>query len=264
MSDAWDKGRVWQPARPLNVPTCIILGDLSSPAKSVELSLPDGRVLTCRIRRHPGYRSMRITVRAGGQVMLSAPQRVSNRMLASFLKANSGWIMERVPAGRTLRAPNLLELTALGERWRIAYGPGRRASADAGVLLLPSDGWDEPAMRALRAWLVGRARSELGRVLERHSRETGLPYSRVSIRGQATRWGSYSSRGTVSLNYRLLFLEPELVTYVLLHELCHSRHMDHSAAFWALLQRVLPDTPRLRARLRSATRELPDWLELLA
>ncbi len=246
------------------MPACIILSVLSGLSNSLEVSLPDGRVLSCRIRRHPRYRSLRLTVRAQGQVLLSAPKRVSNRMISSFLDANSDWIMQRVPAAPQLSPPQVVRLAALGEHWRVEHGSQQRIVAKDGALHLPSEQWDAAAARALRGWLVGRARQELGRELARHSQVTGLPYSRMSIRGQATRWGSYSSRGTVSLNYRLLFLEPDLVGYVLLHELCHSRHMDHSPAFWALLERVLPDTQRLRTRLRAVTRELPDWLELLA
>ena len=97
--------------------------------------------------------------------------------------------------------------------------------------------------------------------LERLSCETGLRYAKVSIRGQRSRWGSYSSRGTISLNYKLLFLPSTLVRVVLLHELCHIREMRHSHAFWASLSALAPDLKSSRAELRSAWRYLPRWVQ---
>lgn len=98
----------------------------------------------------------------------------------------------------------------------------------------------------------------LGMLAERH----GLSYRRVQIRGQRTLWGSCSSSGTISLNYKLLFLPWTLVDYVLLHELAHTRHLDHSPAFWRQLQSMQPDAQALDAQLGLAGREVPPWLEL--
>ncbi|RMF95853.1 MAG: M48 family peptidase, partial [Gammaproteobacteria bacterium] len=73
------------------------------------------------------------------------------------------------------------------------------------------------------------------------------------------RWGSYSSTGTLSLNYLLLFLEPELVRCVMLHELCHSRYMSHGPRFHALLRRLEPDCAALDERINSAWQGVPRW-----
>ena len=88
-----------------------------------------------------------------------------------------------------------------------------------------------------------------------------LFFARVAVRGQRSVWGSCSSRGTVSLNWKLLFLRPALVDYVLVHELAHTRHLDHSSAFWRLLVSLEPSARALDAELRSAGRFVPHWLE---
>ena len=96
--------------------------------------------------------------------------------------------------------------------------------------------------------------------LKRISDEIGLSYSAVSIRQQQTRWGSCSSRRLISLNARLLFLPPELVTYVLVHELCHTKLLNHSSRFWRLVESYLPDYRQIDRQLRNGSRWMPGWL----
>jgi predicted metal-dependent hydrolase len=90
---------------------------------------------------------------------------------------------------------------------------------------------------------------------------TRTTFATASIRGQKTRWGSCSSRQTISVNCKLLFLPSELVRYVLIHELCHTVHLNHSAAFWALVAQKEPDYQQLDAGLRDARYHVPLWLE---
>src|SRR5262249_5273937 len=86
---------------------------------------------------------------------------------------------------------------------------------------------------ALKGWLTHKAEDHLIPWLKRVGDEIGLSYSAVSIRQQQTRWGSCSARRLISLNARLLFLPPELVTYVLVHELCHTKHLNHDFGDWS-------------------------------
>lgn len=71
--------------------------------------------------------------------------------------------------------------------------------------------------------------------------ETGLPFTGISIREQKTRWGSCSSSGMLSFNWKLMLAPPGILDYVVVHELCHFRHMNHSADFWNMVGEIIPD-----------------------
>lgn len=78
----------------------------------------------------------------------------------------------------------------------------------------------------------------------------GIAYGRISMRNQRTRWGSCSSDGNLNFNCRLLYMPLELVDYVVIHELAHRRHMNHSADFWNEVEKYLPDYKERRERLK--------------
>lgn len=78
----------------------------------------------------------------------------------------------------------------------------------------------------------------------------GFSYRRISIKNHRSKWGSCSKTSNLNFNYRLIFLPPELVDYVVVHELCHLRHLNHSKKFWQVARSVLPDVIELRRRMR--------------
>lgn len=91
------------------------------------------------------------------------------------------------------------------------------------------------------------------RIMERLKYWSGvlsLPYNRVAIRNQGTRWGSCSTKGNLNFNYRIAFLPEPLMDYVIIHELCHLAHFNHSRAFWSLVGSYLPEYRTLRAELK--------------
>lgn len=100
------------------------------------------------------------------------------------------------------------------------------------------------------------ARAQLeARVAFYHPR-TGGHYTSITVRDQKTRWGSCSSRGTLSFNYRLVFAPPAVLDYVVVHELCHLTHMNHSKDFWNLVAAVMPDYAVHKKWLREHGQEL--------
>lgn len=85
---------------------------------------------------------------------------------------------------------------------------------------------------------------------DRLSKIMGVTYNKVTIRDQKSRWGSCSSNGNINLNWRLLFMHPKIARYVVIHELAHRKHMNHSKEFWSEVERTMPDYKKYRALLK--------------
>ncbi len=114
----------------------------------------------------------------------------------------------------------------------------------------------------IKKWLQQKAETILSSGLFELSREFQLPFHSVKIRNQKTRWGSCSSEKKINLNYKLIFLPPELIRHILIHELCHTVHLNHSPQFWHLVAKYDPNW-RLHNRLsKQEEMQLPMWLEI--
>jgi hypothetical protein len=172
------------------------------------------------VRRSPRVVRWRLEVPWGAPARLTVPRSTSAAEVERVLAGKRAWIAEQ----RARQVPRLgLERLAVSER------QGRR-----------------------------RARALVGALVEAEAQRIGVSWRRIRIGAQRTRWGSCSSSGTLSFNWRLVLAPTEVLDYVVVHELCHLRVPDHSHRFWALVERHRP-----------CWREQRDWLaeygaELLA
>ena len=163
-------------------------------------------------------------------------------------------------------APGTIVFDAVGKRFTVCYTYRRARGleltqpSDSGLELHGNVSNRKGCLTLLRWWLQTQGRLHLSPWLKKLSLETGLCFRSTQIRGQKTRWGSCSSRGTISLNYKLLFLPPHLVNYILLHELCHTVHLNHSPSFWSFLASFEPACRTLDAEMKTAGRLVPRWV----
>ena len=148
-------------------------------------------------------RSIAIEIKPDGRVLVRAPRRMTSVEIRRFVKSKATWIEAHVVSMEGNRSPILTasELESLREQTRI---------------------------------LVTERSDHFATML-------GVTYGRITIRAQHTRWGSCSSKGNLNFNLLLALMPPQIVDYVVVHELCHLRQMNHSPRFWALVASILPD-----------------------
>jgi hypothetical protein len=210
--------------------------------------------------RHRRARHYILRLREDGVVRVTVPWHGSRAEAERFLVERREWVTrerqrrERVAGHRrgSWRAGTLvwlrgievpIEMTPSGGRFRVTFG---------------SESLTVPALEA--ASLRSRVEAHLRRLASRElpprlsglARVHGFAVPAVSIRNQRTRWGSCSASGRISLNWRLIQLPPAVCDYVLLHELSHLRHHDHSARFWREVARLCPNHAEARKWLRSS------------
>lgn len=219
------------------------------------------------LRISPRARHVRLHIDRRGQVELVLPRGFDTREVAAILDRHRHWVERTLTRmaphlSQTLRPPELIHLPAIGQTWQVEYRPqGRNAYREAAPgQLSVRQGEEWPVI--LRRWLSVQGKRHLIPWLAAVSEEIGLPFHQVAIRGQKTRWGSCSAKGNINLNYALLMLPPEQVRYLFIHELCHTVHLNHSPAYWRLVERHSPDYRTHDRALRGAMMRLPAWLHV--
>ena len=155
-------------------------------------------------------RSMAIQIRTDGSVVVRVPMHASDRAIKRFVSAHARWIADN--RGQMFE-----------RRKKLADNP-----------------YDIPAWESLSAADKKIAKQKIMEHVDYYARRMEIDYGSISMRNQKSRWGSCSSKGNLNFNYRLAYLPEELLDYVVVHELAHRRHMDHSAAFWEEVETYYP------------------------
>jgi predicted metal-dependent hydrolase len=172
-----------------------------------------GKEIPYKIIRRRGMRRMLLSISSRGELVMTVPKLAPSMFITSFLRQSSAWIekhLHHIGTHRSAREERQREYAA------------RRSEAKS---------------------IIERRVSEL-------SLRHGFRYRKISVRNQQTRFGSCSRIGNLSFQYRIAFFPPEERDYIIIHELCHLRHFDHSPAFWAEVGAFVPDHERIRRRLR--------------
>ncbi len=220
-------------------------------------------------------RTIGFSIRDDGLVV-TAPGWVPDGQIESALHDKAQWIVRKLGESQ-LRAER-------AERQRIVWRDGAQVPylgdlltvridapggllggaavldpRDRGVLriAMPAAATPEHIRDAVQAFLHAEARRVFAQRLQHFAPLVGVQWRRLTLSDAATRWGSANSNGSIRLHWRLIQLAPALLDYVVVHELAHLKHMDHSPRFWALVRGVLPDCVGLRRKLQAQA--LPPW-----
>ena len=253
---------------------------LEHPQASRSICLRGTPVLYCfkRSRR----RTIGMAVGPDG-LEVSAPRWVPLAEVEAALLEKQDWILRKLREmqihQQRLQSARIdwrdgVELPYLGQRMRVVLAPDHDfRERGAQLVPLPQQHPGAPAHQlrvglphhatvpqlrdAVQAWLMRRARDHFTERLQHFAPQLGVQWRKLSLSSATTRWGSASADGSIRLNWRLVHFKPEIIDYVVVHELSHLQVMNHSPAFWDTVEHVLPDYAERRAQLKDEA--LPRW-----
>lgn len=160
-------------------------------------------------------KTLALEISRDGLLKVRAPYKVSREEIQNFVKLKESWIFKHLKRIEETKADQPDPLSA--------------------------EEIEKLAQKALQV---------LPEKVENYARMIGVTYGRITIRNQKTRWGSCSSKGNLNFNCQLMRLPEELQDYVVVHELCHRKEMNHSPNFWKEVKNIMPDYQERRARLK--------------
>ncbi len=166
-------------------------------------------------RRYKLSKNLKLTVKSDASVFISAPWRCSEKKAEKFMREKSVWLAKRIEFFKKQNNKKLIKTT------RADYIKRKE-----------------------------KARKIILEKIEKLNTYYNFEYKRVSIRNQKTRWGSCSKQKNLNFNYRLIYLPEKLFDYVIVHELCHLREMNHSHKFWKLVAEAVPNYKIIRRELK--------------
>ena len=186
-----------------------------------ELTLKNGKqILYLQVIRS-NRKSIGLEVRSADDIRVRIPSRLSDRELKKFVNAHKDWIFEKAE---------------LIENWE-----------------------DQGTSTGVPSW-AGLSKVELQNIKNKFADRVSyfaeimnVTFGRITIRNQKTRWGSCSTKGNLNFNYQLYYLPDEILDYVVVHELSHRKHMDHSKEFWTEVGKHCPNYRKLRKNLKQYT-----------
>jgi predicted metal-dependent hydrolase len=212
--------------------------------------------------KHP-----RLQIKPFGGLEVVIPSRFPKKAVPELVNRHTQWIEKQLQKliSAEPALPDQVQLAFHDSHWSIVYEHQLATNSTNQIMIEPNNKAESDAddhankVWQLRNWVRQKAWRLLPPLLEQLSQQTGLTYKKISIRSQKTRWGSCSSSGTISVNDQLLFLPHATAEYLMIHELCHTVHMNHSSRFWHLVEAHCADYRYHESLLNQARSKIPDW-----
>jgi predicted metal-dependent hydrolase len=239
--------------------------------KQIEIELDDElRSIGARrllLRQHHLARSLKIKLSHRGEVIIVYPKRQPKPDWKAMISNHRHWLGEEIARLNLTPEqeckPKFISLPATGCHYSIHYtmkddGANRYQRSNNKIHIRHKEANDWKPV--IKRWFMAQAKIELIPWLEMVSSRIELPFRKATIRNQQRRWGSCNQHGDFNLNAKLLFLEPDIVEYLFIHELCHTVHMNHSSAYWQLVEHILPNWRELDHQLHKAMAKMPHWI----
>jgi predicted metal-dependent hydrolase len=226
-----------------------------------------GRTVPYALKQSERIRGIRMEIRLDSGLTVIVPKRFKQEQVQQILEQKAGWILKHLPAGKPVQMPLFSKEVDHGERvpymgQSLKLTISRDHAKTVAVELkdhslhVHLNGRQTSVAALLEKWYRQQAELVFSQKADKFSEMMGLRYSSIIIRGQRTRWGSCSPGGSLSLNWKLMLAPETIVDYVIMHELAHIKHMNHSRRFWEFLARYCPDWQKYRNWLSTHEGEL--------
>ena len=209
-----------------------------------------------RVRRH----TIGLQIGVNG-LEVSAPRWVSIREIERVIEEKRAWIERKLTERETWREKEAVDAIRFeegglipyrGMRVKISLGRPKTELLEEGKILavaLPLNAEESRVREAVRVWLVSEAERRIGERLKFYSEKAHLVPSSWRLANTRGRWGSCTTKGVIRLCWRLIFFTDDVLDYVVVHELAHLAHMDHSESFWKTVEGIYPAYVEARAKL---------------
>jgi len=196
-------------------------------------------------------KTIALIITADARLVIRSPHHTSSADLQRLIASKQAWIQRKLRAQTTRQAKILPKCFADGERFPYLgqwltltiSDRARTIRQDGQALLFPQAKLTDP-QPALQKWYRRQARRHLAQRVQCYAALHGFQYAAVTITDARTRWGSCGAQNTLNFSWRLMLTPPDVVDYVVIHELCHTRIKNHAKHFWLAVQAIMPDYRR--------------------
>ena len=225
-----------------------------------------------RLKKHRRAKHVKLRVNRVHGLEITVPYRFNIREIPSILEEKKAWILKQLCQSKTnslTTRPSEIILQAMNEHWQVEYIKSEKRLTliehpfEQRIIVIGHTTDELKCIKLIITWIKKKAKSHLALALRKLSQQTNLSFTHVSVRSQKTLWGSCTSQKKINLNYRLIFLPNTLATHIMLHELCHTKYLNHSKRFWQLVANFDCDWQQHNRALRHADDHIPSWCLLV-
>lgn len=212
----------------------------------------DNTELTYQVRFSKKAKYLRLQINPSTGLEVVIPHRCKSEDAEKFIYKKKDWILKHL---NTISVPD--EFIFLGNKIEVKqkfdlFLEKHKVRFQSGGLIVESPAGSTADISTIyNNWLKSRAKVYLAERTRVLAEENNFSFGRISVRNQKTRWGSCSTSGNISLNYKLMKYRHEIIDYVIIHELCHTKEMNHSKKFWKLVGEIVPGYKALKRELKS-------------
>ena len=204
-------------------------------------------------------RSFALQIEPGGGLIIRAPAHCSQSDIQRLLDKHENWIKTHVHAAKEHPPAQFIEgeqYFYLGQQYPLVFGDSGSHSIKFDQAFIVAEELRFKAESIILQWFQREAGKYLGHRCQELATQFNFSFTRLRLNNAKTNWGSCSIRGSINLNWRLLHCPPEVIDYIIIHELSHLREMNHSPRFWALVKKLSPDYQRHKNWLRQNSNKI--------